>query len=145
MACKVLSLTGSRTRSGAYGVVRAVRQNLRPCAVLSIMRRRNSIDSSSELRGEVQGNVHARRVYCGGEIHLTLLQNYVARFRETFTPDGLYASSVDSVTSVPAGGEFTPDGLYYACGDSMTPETRNNHGQLLHLLHASSGLQSRRP
>ena len=60
-ALQVLSLTGSRTRCGAYGVVRAMRRILHPCAVLSMMRRRNSIDYSSELRDEVQGNVHAWR------------------------------------------------------------------------------------
>ena len=47
----------------------------------------------------------------------------ISRFRKTFTSDGLYASGVDSVMPVPAGGEFTPDGLYDSCGDSVTPET----------------------
>ena len=40
------------------GVVRAMRRILRSSAVLSMMRQRNSIDHSSEFRGEVQGNVH---------------------------------------------------------------------------------------
>ena len=57
------------------------------------------------------------------EIQLIILQNFVARFGETFTPDDLCASGVDSVTLVLAGGEFTPDGLYGSCGDSVTPET----------------------
>ena len=51
------------------------------------------------------------------------MNSVISRFRETFTPDGLYASGVDSVMPVPAGGEFTPDGLYDSCGDSVTPET----------------------
>ena len=54
VAHKVLSLTGSHTRSGAYGVVRAMRQIPRPYAVQSIVRRRNLFDYSSELRGELQ-------------------------------------------------------------------------------------------
>ena len=51
--------TGSRTRSGAYGVLLAMRQILHPNAVQSIMRRRNSVHCSSDLRGMVQGNIHA--------------------------------------------------------------------------------------
>ena len=61
--------------------------------------------------------------FCSGDIQLTVLQNYVARFRETFVLDGLCASGVDCVTPVPAGGVFTPDGLYEFCVDSVTLET----------------------
>ena len=83
--------------------------------------------------------VHMRcYLLCGGEIQLNIFQNYAARFRETFTPDGLYGfrrGQCDACTC-------RPDGLYDFCGDSVTPQTGKFTANYFIYSMASSGLQS---